>query len=120
MVGRKPQLEQIALLKSSSKSEFVAIMGRRRVGKTYLIDNTFADNICFQMSGIQKGGTKVQLENFQRKLLGYDKKKKALPTPKDWGEAFFQLQEYLETLSKKKTSYFFIRTSLGGYCKIYI
>jgi uncharacterized protein len=102
MVGRKPQLEQIALLKKSSKSEFVAIMGRRRVGKTYLIDNAFADDICFQMSGIQKGSTKVQLQNFQRKLLVYNKKKNVLSTPKDWGEAFFQLQEYLDTLSKKK------------------
>jgi uncharacterized protein len=108
MVGRKPQLEQIALLKKSSKSEFVAIMGRRRVGKTYLIDNAFADDICFQMSGIQKGSTKVQLQNFQRKLLVYNKKKNVLSTPKDWGEAFFQLQEYLDTLSKKKKQAIFL------------
>jgi uncharacterized protein len=108
MVGRKPQLEQIELLKKSGKSEFVAIMGRRRVGKTYLIDNAFADNICFQMSGIQMGSTKVQLENFQRKLLGYNKKKKGLAAPKDWGEAFFQLQEYLDTLSKKKKQAIFL------------
>ncbi len=108
MVGRKPQLEQIELLKKSNKSEFVAIMGRRRVGKTYLIDNAFADTICFQMSGIQKGSTKVQLQNFQRKLLVCNKKKKITNAPKDWGEAFFQLQEYLETLSKKKKQAIFL------------
>jgi uncharacterized protein len=108
MVGRQSQLAQIELLKKSSKSEFVAIMGRRRVGKTYLIDNAFADNICFQMSGMQKGGTNVQLKNFQRKLSVYNKKKKKIALAKDWGEAFFQLQEYLDTLSKKKKQVIFL------------
>jgi uncharacterized protein len=100
MIGRNKQLQQINLLNKSTKSEFVAVVGRRRVGKTYLIDNGFLGQICFQISGIQGGNTKVQLENFDR-ILNLKTKKKNQQS-KDWGEAFFNLRMYVEQFRNHK------------------
>jgi uncharacterized protein len=100
MIGRKEQLIQIERLKKSVQSEFVAVMGRRRVGKTYLIDNAFVNQIVFQISGIQDANMKVQLENFDR-LLQLKTRRKNVKS-KDWGEAFFNLRLYLDKLPKSK------------------
>jgi uncharacterized protein len=108
MVGRKAQLEQINDLKTSKKSEFVAVMGRRRVGKTYLIDEAFKEEICFQLTGIQTDDTTAQLDNFNRKFFLHSKAQYQSPAPNDWGEAFFQLRAYLETLSKKQKQVIFL------------
>lgn len=103
MIGRLQQLAQIAEIKNTVQSEFIAVMGRRRVGKTYLIDNTFAKQIVFQISGIQDANTKVQLENFDRILQ--QKTKKRNIKSKDWGEAFFNLRIYLDKLPKGKNKH---------------
>jgi uncharacterized protein len=100
MIGRGKQMQQINLLNKSDKSEFVAVVGRRRVGKTYLIDNGFSGQICFQISGIQGGNTKVQLENFDR-ILNLKTKKKNQHS-KDWGEAFFNLRMYIDQFKNNK------------------
>jgi uncharacterized protein len=102
MIGRNEQLLQIEELMNSGKSEFVAVLGRRRVGKTYLIDNAFEGSFCFKVSGLQEGSMNEQLNNFDRKLLLFTKSKAKVETPKDWGEAFDRLQKYCDKLSKKK------------------
>ncbi len=105
MIGREKQLEQIELLQTSKKSEFVAVMGRRRVGKTYLIDNAFSNQICFQISGIQDENMQEQLANFYRKLCKYSKVFLKKEIPYDWGEAFYYLEMYLSKLPKRKKKY---------------
>ncbi len=103
MIGRYEQLKQIETLNKSTQSEFVAVMGRRRVGKTYLVDNGFKNQIVFQISGIQDVNTKGQISNFDRKLQLVTKKKNI--QSKDWGEAFFNLRTYLSKLPKRKQKY---------------
>ena len=68
MVGRKIEIEKIKNLLLSNRSEFLAITGRRRVGKTVLIDTMLKDYYCFSITGIQNGGLKAQLTNFGIKL----------------------------------------------------
>ena len=108
IVGRKEQLAQIEALIHSKKSEFVAVTGRRRVGKTFLIDEGFAGKICFQMTGIQSADLKAQLENFARKLSVHSQSSFPLTPPKDWGEAFFQLRSYLELHPKTQKQVIFL------------
>ena len=48
MVGRIKEISELRDLYYGNKSEFVAIYGRRRVGKTYLIDETFRNEITFR------------------------------------------------------------------------
>jgi hypothetical protein len=51
-------------LKDCAKAEFVALYGRRRVGKTFLINQLFGDNLVFKMTGVFNGSLKEQLMAF--------------------------------------------------------
>ena len=45
MVGRKKEIKELNKLYENNSAELVAIFGRRRVGKTYLVDEVFSDRI---------------------------------------------------------------------------
>ena len=86
IIGRENQQKRLTDLLESDKSEFVAVYGRRRVGKTYLIRETFKYNFAFQHIGIQDGNKTRQLSEFALSLqkAGATVSKKF----KDWFEAF--------------------------------
>lgn len=50
-IGRKAEIKQLTEYFNSGKAEFVAVYGRRRVGKTYLVHNLFKNVLAFEMSG---------------------------------------------------------------------
>ena len=64
MVGRTTEKTRLLKYAESDESEFVAVNGRRRVGKTYLIRQTFQDRFAFQHTGVARGRTKEQLNAF--------------------------------------------------------
>lgn len=70
MIGRKKEIKELNKLYNGKKSELVAIYGRHRIGKTYLIDETFKGRITFRHAGLspvdenKKGMLKAQLEKF--------------------------------------------------------
>ncbi len=84
----------------SDESQFVAVYGRRRVGKTYLIRETFGYNFAFQHTGLQNGNKAEQLKEFKRSLKNAGMKN--IPTLSDWSDAFFALWEFLKTLPEGK------------------
>ena len=43
IIGREKEIEEFRHLYDSGKAEFVAIYGRRRVGKTFLVDETLKE-----------------------------------------------------------------------------
>ena len=100
MIGRKKEVEELNRLYISNKAELVAIYGRRRIGKTYLVDETFKGRITFRHAGLspvdenKKGMLKAQLEHFYYSLMlqGMKKSKK----PGNWLEAFYMLEKFLE------------------------
>ena len=102
MIGRKKEVEELNRLYNSNKAELVAIYGRRRIGKTYLVDETFKGRITFRHAGLspvdenKKGMLKAQLEHFYYSLMlqGMKKSKK----PGSWLEAFYMLEKYLEEI----------------------
>ena len=107
MVGRTQELKRIKALINSQRSDFLALTGRRRIGKTYLIDLALRDHYCFTMVGIQNGSTQEQLVNFGIKLAEYQQA--AMPgTPENWQEAFFQLKTYLQGLDRDRKQVIFI------------
>ncbi len=61
LIGRKKEQKALKGLLKSDKSEFVAIYGRRRVGKTYLVRETFNYRFAFQHTGTQNGSKTVQI-----------------------------------------------------------
>lgn len=105
LIGRNREITLLQELYESDKAEFIAVYGRRRIGKTFLIDKVFGDKYDFYFTGIYEGTRKEQLINFAHQLEVYFGSK--TKTPKDWMEAFFVLQKYLgEKLSRRRVLIF--------------
>lgn len=104
MIGRSQELKQLEELYSNGRAEFIAVYGRRRVGKTYLVDEALKGKITFRHAGLSpievsdnaKAPLKVQLEAFYYSLLIHGMKKSHCP--KDWLEAFFMLEMHLQSI----------------------
>lgn len=106
IIGRKEEIRQLQAFYESGKSEFIAVYGRRRIGKTFLIDEFFNYTYSFSVSGVLDGSHAEQMLAFTQALrkIGYQGK-----TPDSWMEAFFILSELLEpTLSDDRRCIIFI------------
>ena len=68
LIGREKQVKDLNRALVSDKSELVVIYGRRRVGKTFLIRETYKKQIVFEVAGIPDGSYKEQLINFFNEL----------------------------------------------------
>lgn len=101
MIGRKQEVKELNRLYNKDRAELVAIYGRRRVGKTYLVDEAFADRITFRHAGLSpadedsKGLLKLQLEHFYNSLDIHGMEKSDKPT--SWLEAFLLLEKFLQS-----------------------
>lgn len=100
LVGRQFEQNLLNEITRSDKSEFVAIYGRRRVGKTYLVRETFNYNFAFQHTGVQNGDKTRQLTEFERSLINAGMNK--CPKLKDWFMAFDLLGELLQGVENEK------------------
>ena len=106
MIGRVAEQKELNDLYDSGKAELVAIYGRRRVGKTYLVDEVFKDRITFRHAGLspvetnKRGLLKKQLEHFYYSLKRYGMKTNKMP--KSWLEGFYMLEMLLETTDQSK------------------
>ncbi len=100
LIARAAEIENLESIYKSERSEFVIIYGRRRIGKTFLINQVFEKRFTFKYTGTRGEGQKVQLNRFAKQLQAYSKSKFA-PQINSWDEAF----ELLKTLidSKKKS-----------------
>ena len=105
MVGREKEVSELLERYDCNEAQFVAVYGRRRVGKTYLIDETFKGRITFRHAGISpvesgdepKGRpVKKQLQAFYYSLISQGMKKDHCPS--DWLEAFFMLEMFLKKI----------------------
>jgi len=102
IIGRERERRILSRCEQSGKPEFVAVYGRRRVGKTYLIAEHFNNKFTFSVTGISNENTKEQLREFRRALTKYYQGE--VPTPRDWYEAFDLLETRITqdpTLGKK-------------------
>lgn len=106
IVGRRHEQDILQSCLDSPKAEFIAVYGRRRIGKTYLVKQFFEEKFDFYASGVYQISRSEQLKRWQVQLNKFSGQKKA--RPKDWFEAFDQLQAYLETLSEKERLVIFI------------
>ncbi len=100
IIGREHEIKELMRAYDSEYSEFVAVYGRRRVGKTFLVRETFDYKFTFQYSGVHNESYKIQLRNFRDALKLSGMKKAHIPT--DWSDAFFQLGELISQSPKGK------------------
>ena len=103
MIGREEESREINERYDSRRPEFIAVYGRRRVGKTYLIDEALKDKITFRHSGLSpvdeqnnKNGLKEQLRHFYLSLQLQGMKRSKCPS--SWLEAFFMLEKHLQSI----------------------
>lgn len=100
IIGRKFEQTQLKNIIESQEAELLAVYGRRRIGKTYLIRNAFEKQLEFEFSGVHNATLYQQLEIFgiaMSKATGFP-----ITTPTSWTHAFTLLTEYLKPLIKKE------------------
>ena len=107
IAGREVELKIFQRLLDSSNSEFLAVYGRRRIGKTYLIRQFFQSNMFFEASGLHEKSIQQQLENFWFALKEQNPKKD-LFLPKTWLQAFAELKHQIITSKKKGKKVIFL------------
>lgn len=97
LVGRDAEREILRRVRQSDQAELVAIYGRRRVGKTFLVREFFRDQLVFELTGVHEEALDQQLANFAAALGQATGAAHRPAPPADWQQAFRQLTGYLET-----------------------
>ena len=92
IIGREKEQRELLGLIDKEESQFCAVYGRRRVGKTYLIRETFNYQFCFQHTGVAQGTLRQQLTAFRNSLVAAGMK---CAIPKTWIEAFELLKRLI-------------------------
>lgn len=105
--GRTEEKEILSAALTSPKSEMIAVLGRRRVGKTFLIKQVYPQ-LDFEFTGVLNAPMAEQLENFTQKLVEYGASKKNMQPPINWLQAFALLTQLLKTKKSKRKKIIFI------------
>ena len=97
IIGRTEEMALLNRYAASNQPEFVAVYGRRRVGKTFLINKTLGAQMVFETSGVLMGEKDEQFAAFNQSLrrIGYTGK-----APRKWMDMFFALEQ---TLTDRKS-----------------
>lgn len=104
IIGREKEQDVLKSCFESEKAELIAVYGRRRVGKTFLVKNFFREKFDFYITGIYQGSKKEQLQFFNRQLCAHS----GVPYPyaDNWFDAFEQLKHYISGLKKDRVVIF--------------
>ena len=103
IISRKAEIQELMQCQRSGKPELVYVYGRRRVGKTFLVEQTFAGTFAFRATGVEGGNTRQQLKAFHQRLKEHGDDIKTIP--KDWFEAFSRLHKVLSRSDVVLSSY---------------
>ena len=95
IIGRKQEQKELCRLYHSDEAEMVVVYGRRRVGKTYLVNQVFTQTgFAFKVTGLYKQKMPVQLKNFSLALQEYFHEEER-KQPTSWMDAFALLKTCL-------------------------
>jgi uncharacterized protein len=110
IIGRHAEKSELSDAYNSKQAEFIAVYGRRRVGKTYLIKNYFQGKpgVYFQMTGIYKGSLSQQLARFSKEIGDTFYRGASLKVPMNWMEAFEELTQAMAQVPKNKKIVIFL------------
>lgn len=109
IIGRREELKTLKELLKSREAEFIAVYGRRRVGKTHLIREFFSNKgVYFELTGQKNGSLKEQLENFAKIFSSSFFQSIPIQKPKSWKDAFALLTDQLKKIPKTKKCIIFL------------
>ena len=106
LIGRKKEIERLQNCYQSNRSEFVILYGRRRVGKTFLVNHTFKGKFSFYFTGLHNTPLSRQLEKFAEAVQEYG----ALPVKPhidNWYHAFDALKAILKSSKNRSKKVIF-------------
>jgi len=106
IIGRENEKIALQEVYNSNVSEYVAVYGRRGVGKTFLIQEFFDNKMVFEVTGLSNGNTAEQLANFNRSL-NKNNTGEPFSVSNNWMEAFEQLITFVRRTSQKRKVIFF-------------
>ena len=95
LISRKAEKRELERCEKSDKSELVCVYGRRRVGKTFLVEQVLGNYFAFRATGVEEGNTRQQLKSFNQRLREHGDTVRTIP--KDWFEAFSRLEAILSS-----------------------
>ncbi|MGJ8665754.1 MAG: AAA family ATPase [Patiriisocius sp.] len=108
IIGRIPETRNMQALLKDNEAHFLAMIGRRRVGKTFLIREIYKDAKIFEMTGIKDADLNTQLLNFTFQMNQYFETEPPLQKPDGWLAAFHSLSQAIKNSKfKKKPVVFF-------------
>jgi AAA+ ATPase superfamily predicted ATPase len=102
IIGRKEEIAEMTAYLKDEKPHLLAIIGRRRVGKTFLIREVYKEHKVFEMTGLKDADLNKQLINFTLQLNLYLQKEEQYDTPEDWLRAFNLLSQAINKLKTKQ------------------
>ena len=100
LIGREKEKHILQEALAEEYSQFIAVYGRRRVGKTFLIRETYGNQFCFQFTGAAKISSRKQLARFQMTLKEHGLTDVAVLT--NWMIAFSELKRFIGLQPKGK------------------
>lgn len=109
IIDRIEECKKLKRLYQSEESEFFALFGRRRVGKTFLIRQFFKEKgFFFEITGSPDASTEEQILNFHDEFCGFFNTSDHVKPPKNWSEAFKRLRLALKTIQQEQKMILFI------------
>ena len=102
LIGRKVEIQLLEQTLNVNEASLVAVYGRRRVGKTFLIHEYYKEYIAFEITGMYDGSQKEQLKQFSKSLQKVSGSALALKPPANWTDAFHALEQYMVAKDKRK------------------
>ncbi|MBQ7243047.1 MAG: ATP-binding protein [Bacilli bacterium] len=123
IIAREEECRKLSRALNEEEAQLVVVTGRRRVGKTFLINEYFDNGFDFKITGAHKESKTKQLNYFRLELLR--RTEKDVGEIKDWPMAFFYLQQYLSSLSREKKAIVFfdempwLDTHKSGFLKAF-
>ena len=119
MIGRKQEVDELRRLYERNRAEWVAVYGRRRVGKTFLVDEALSGKFTFRYAGLSpvdveaNGLLRAQLDHFYNSLIlfGMDECKKS----DSWLDAFLLLEKHLQKIDDGTRQLVFLNKKEGTF-----
>lgn len=108
IIGREEEQQMLSEMIASTGADMLAITGRRRVGKTYLVRTYLDSTIHFEFSGVLNAPLEDQLQSFAMALAARKKSSAKMLIPGNWLEAFQMLTRHLDAQKVKQKIIVFI------------
>ena len=106
MIGRKDERMRLETALSKDEAQLIAVYGRRRIGKTFLVRETFGDRFYFHHAGLARGTLREQLAAFRDSLLRCGAED--VPSFNGWREAFNALERFIVAGGTRRKKVIFI------------